>query len=144
MDVNKWSQVCLLPLFHYLKEEMISSRYGSAVNYLINGKLKGGGQRIMTRSWNKNIYFNQQAVPLPTPSRSEDESSKIESAKDSLAIPPFDKERPLHQFHHPMGIGYTSSDSLDQSNGNVLVMIKIDGRVRWKVGVFASGRYNLS
>ena len=33
--------------------------------------------------------------------------------------------------------------SQDQSNGNVLVMIKIDGRVRWKVGAFVSGRYHL-
>ncbi|KAI4300564.1 hypothetical protein L6164_033930 [Bauhinia variegata] len=33
--------------------------------------------------------------------------------------------------------------SQDQSNGNVLVLIKIDGRVRWKVGTFVSGRYHL-
>ncbi|KAK7278731.1 hypothetical protein RJT34_23767 [Clitoria ternatea] len=33
--------------------------------------------------------------------------------------------------------------SQDQSNGNVLVTIKIDGRVRWKVGTFISGRYHL-
>ncbi|RDX66464.1 NDR1/HIN1-like protein 1, partial [Mucuna pruriens] len=33
--------------------------------------------------------------------------------------------------------------SQDQSNGNVLVTIKIDGRVRWKVGAFISGRYHL-
>ena len=33
--------------------------------------------------------------------------------------------------------------SQDQTNGNVLVMIKIDGRVRWKVGTFVSGRYHL-
>ncbi|KAK4272678.1 hypothetical protein QN277_021197 [Acacia crassicarpa] len=31
----------------------------------------------------------------------------------------------------------------DQSNGNVLVTIKIDGRVRWKVGAFTSGRYHI-
>ncbi|XP_020221962.1 NDR1/HIN1-like protein 1 [Cajanus cajan] len=33
--------------------------------------------------------------------------------------------------------------SQDQTNGNVLVTIKIDGRVRWKVGAFISGRYHL-
>ncbi|KAL2323015.1 hypothetical protein Fmac_027394 [Flemingia macrophylla] len=33
--------------------------------------------------------------------------------------------------------------SQDQSNGNVYVTIKIDGRVRWKVGSFISGRYHL-
>ncbi|TKY53153.1 YLS9 protein [Spatholobus suberectus] len=33
--------------------------------------------------------------------------------------------------------------SQDQANGNVLVTIKIDGRVRWKVGTFISGRYHL-
>ncbi|XP_054801649.1 NDR1/HIN1-like protein 1 [Prosopis cineraria] len=33
--------------------------------------------------------------------------------------------------------------SQDQSNGNVLVIIKIDGRVRWKVGAFISGRYHI-
>ncbi|CAJ1883247.1 unnamed protein product [Sphenostylis stenocarpa] len=33
--------------------------------------------------------------------------------------------------------------SQDQSNGNVLVIVKIDGKVRWKVGAFVSGHYNL-
>ncbi|KAG5021555.1 hypothetical protein JHK85_017897 [Glycine max] len=58
--------------------------------------------------------FNQQAVPLPTPPRSEDESSKIESARDSPATPPLSKERAPRHFHHPMGMGYSSSDSLDR------------------------------
>jgi len=31
----------------------------------------------------------------------------------------------------------------DQSNGAIWLMIKIDGRVRWKVGGFVSGRYRL-
>ncbi|KAK9281218.1 hypothetical protein L1049_004113 [Liquidambar formosana] len=59
--------------------------------------------------------FNRQAVPLPTPPRSEDESSKIESAEDSPVTPPLSKERlPRNfHFHHPMGMGYSSSDSLD-------------------------------
>ncbi|CAL0326714.1 unnamed protein product [Lupinus luteus] len=33
--------------------------------------------------------------------------------------------------------------SQDQSNGNVLVDVKVDGRVRWKVGTFISGRYHI-
>lgn len=57
--------------------------------------------------------FNQQAVPLPTPPRSEDESSRIESVRDSPVTPPLSKERPPRHFHHPLGMGYSSSDSLD-------------------------------
>ncbi|KAF2323607.1 hypothetical protein GH714_036301 [Hevea brasiliensis] len=56
--------------------------------------------------------FNQQAVPLPTPPRSEDESSKPESAKDSPVTPPLGKERPRN-FYRSTGMGYSSSDSLD-------------------------------
>ncbi|XP_058078355.1 protein Brevis radix-like 2 isoform X1 [Magnolia sinica] len=57
--------------------------------------------------------FNRQAVPLPTPPRSEDESSKIESAEDSPVTPPLSKERLPRNFHRPMGMGYSSSDSLE-------------------------------
>ncbi|KAF8401056.1 hypothetical protein HHK36_014359 [Tetracentron sinense] len=57
--------------------------------------------------------FNCQAVPLPTPPRSEDESSKIESAEDSPVTPPLSKERLPRNFHRPMGMGYSSSDSLE-------------------------------
>lgn len=32
--------------------------------------------------------------------------------------------------------------SQDQASGTVLLVIKIDGRVRWKVGAFISGRYH--
>ncbi|XP_071723461.1 protein Brevis radix-like 2 [Rutidosis leptorrhynchoides] len=56
--------------------------------------------------------FNQQAVPLPTPPRSEDENLRMASAKDSPATPP-SKERPRN-LHYPPGMGYSSSDSLDQ------------------------------
>ncbi|KAJ6963320.1 protein Brevis radix-like 2 isoform X1 [Populus alba x Populus x berolinensis] len=58
--------------------------------------------------------FNHQAVPLPTPPRSEDESSKPESAKDSPVIPPLGKGCP-HNFHLPTGMGYSPSDSLDHN-----------------------------
>ncbi|KAJ0075127.1 hypothetical protein Patl1_33628 [Pistacia atlantica] len=56
--------------------------------------------------------FNREAVPLPTSPRSEDESLRIGSAKDSPVTPPLNKERPRN-FHRPMGVGYSSSDSLD-------------------------------
>uniref|UniRef100_A0A6N2MUA2 BRX domain-containing protein n=1 Tax=Salix viminalis TaxID=40686 RepID=A0A6N2MUA2_SALVM len=56
--------------------------------------------------------FNHQSVPLPTSPRSEDESSKPGSAKDSPMTPPLGKERPRN-FHHPSGMGYSPSDSLD-------------------------------
>lgn len=42
------------------------------------------------------------------------QSSKIESVRDSPATPPLMKERlPHHFLHHQMGMGYSSSDSLD-------------------------------
>ncbi|XP_020269656.1 protein Brevis radix-like 4 [Asparagus officinalis] len=60
--------------------------------------------------------FNRQAVPLPTPPRSEDESSKIESAEDSPVTPPLSKERLPRNFHRPVtskGTVYSSSESMD-------------------------------
>lgn len=59
--------------------------------------------------------FNHEDVPLPTPPRSEDESSRIESAKDSPTTPPLNKERPRN-FTRPTGMGYSSSDSLDHQH----------------------------
>ncbi|MBA0702635.1 hypothetical protein Goari_022831, partial [Gossypium aridum] len=56
--------------------------------------------------------FNHQAVPVSTPPRSEDEGSRIESAKNSPATPPLNKEQPRN-FVRPTGMGYSSSDSLD-------------------------------
>ncbi|MBA0571561.1 hypothetical protein Golob_001945, partial [Gossypium lobatum] len=56
--------------------------------------------------------FNHQAVPVSTPPRSEDEGSRIESAKNSPATPPLSKEQPRN-FVRPTGMGYSSSDSLD-------------------------------
>lgn len=59
--------------------------------------------------------FNRQAFPLPTPPRSEDESSKMESAEDSPVTPPLTKERLPRNLYRPsgLGMGYSSSDSLD-------------------------------
>lgn len=57
--------------------------------------------------------LNRQAFPLPTPPRSEDESSKIESMGDSPMTPPLNQERLPRNLQVPMGMGYSSSDSLD-------------------------------
>ncbi|XP_077240981.1 protein Brevis radix-like 4 [Tasmannia lanceolata] len=57
--------------------------------------------------------FNHQAVPLPTPPRSEDESSKMESMEESPVTPPLTKERLPRNFQRPMGMGSSSSDSLE-------------------------------
>ncbi|KAK3213452.1 hypothetical protein Dsin_018158 [Dipteronia sinensis] len=59
--------------------------------------------------------FNRQAFPLPTPPRSEDESSKMESAEDSPVTPPLTRERLPRNLYRPtgLGMGYSSSDSLD-------------------------------
>ncbi|KAH9801831.1 protein Brevis radix-like 4 [Citrus sinensis] len=59
--------------------------------------------------------FNRQAFPLPTPPRSEDESSKIESVEESPVTPPLTRERLPRNLYRPtgMGMGYSSSDSLD-------------------------------
>ncbi|XP_010501530.1 PREDICTED: protein Brevis radix-like 2 [Camelina sativa] len=51
--------------------------------------------------------FNQQSVPLPTPPRSEDESSRIPPSKNDPATPPLNKES-------SRGKGYASSGSLTQ------------------------------
>ncbi|KAG2304600.1 hypothetical protein Bca52824_033251 [Brassica carinata] len=50
--------------------------------------------------------FNLESEPLPTPA-SEDGGSQIQSAKNSPVTPPMNKEQ-------PRGMGYSSSDSLDQ------------------------------
>ncbi|KAL8458660.1 hypothetical protein ACS0TY_036246 [Phlomoides rotata] len=57
--------------------------------------------------------FSHQDVPMPTPARSEDESSKLESAEESPVTPPLSKERLPRHFHHPVGVGYSSSDSVE-------------------------------
>ncbi|KAL6224233.1 hypothetical protein ACLB2K_003088 [Fragaria x ananassa] len=63
--------------------------------------------------------FNRQAFPLPTPPRSEDESSiqssKMESVEDSPVTPPLTRERLPRNLYRPPGtaMGYSSSDSLD-------------------------------
>ncbi|KAD4585066.1 hypothetical protein R6Q59_036223 [Mikania micrantha] len=58
--------------------------------------------------------FNQQGVPLPSPPRSEVESSITESTDASPVTPVLSKEHPPRNFYNPTGMGYSSSDSLDQ------------------------------
>ncbi|KAG8380133.1 hypothetical protein BUALT_Bualt07G0161900 [Buddleja alternifolia] len=57
--------------------------------------------------------FDHHAVPLPTPSRSEDENLKLESPKASPVTPKLSKERLPHHYHHQTGNGHSSSDSLE-------------------------------
>lgn len=59
--------------------------------------------------------FNHHSVPLPTPPRSEDENSKMESPQGSPATPPLSKERLPRHFQHPPEIGQYSSDSLENT-----------------------------
>ncbi|CAA7400789.1 unnamed protein product [Spirodela intermedia] len=49
--------------------------------------------------------FNHQAVPLPTPPRSEDESSKVQSSEDSPVTPPPSSERLPRNLHRPPNAG---------------------------------------
>ncbi|XP_020238728.1 protein Brevis radix-like 4 [Cajanus cajan] len=63
--------------------------------------------------------LNRQAVPLPTPPRSEDESSKRESIEEIPVTPPLSRERPpcnLYRAGGGVGMGYSSSDSFDHQS----------------------------
>lgn len=66
-----------------------------------------------------NVHgFNRQVIALPT-LRLEDESTKIDSIKNSPMTPLLSKEHHPHNFHRPMNCnnvpctGYASSDSLE-------------------------------
>nr|GMC78090.1 protein Brevis radix-like 2 [Ipomoea batatas] len=50
--------------------------------------------------------FNHHAVPLPTPPRSEDENSKVES-DDAPVTPPLSKERLPRHLHNASGLSST-------------------------------------
>lgn len=85
---------------------------------------KWQAQRWWTENYEKvmELYnvqrLNRQAFPLPTPPRSEDESSKIESLEDSPVTPPLSRERLPRTLYRPTGMGYSSSDSLEQRSTN--------------------------
>ncbi|KAL6974582.1 Protein Brevis radix-like 4 [Sarracenia purpurea var. burkii] len=82
---------------------------------------KWQAQRWWTENYDRvmELYnvqrLNRQSFPLPTPPRSEDESSKIESAENSPVTPPLSRERLPRTMYHPVGtgMGYSSSDSLE-------------------------------
>lgn len=56
--------------------------------------------------------LSRHAFPLPTPPRSEDEISKLESVGDSPITPPLTKESLPRSLYR--GMGYSSSDSFEQ------------------------------
>lgn len=58
-------------------------------------------------------HLNRETMPLPTPPRSEDEGSRNESAKEGPVTPPLSKECLPRNYHLSIGMGYSSSDSLD-------------------------------
>lgn len=60
--------------------------------------------------------YSRDVFPLPTPPRSEDERSKLESAEESPMTPPLTKERLPRNLYRPTGMGYSSSDSLDHNS----------------------------
>ncbi|KAL8191825.1 hypothetical protein R6Q57_028556 [Mikania cordata] len=65
--------------------------------------------------------LNRQAFPLPATPRSEDESSmKFECNGESPITPPLNKERLPRTLYRPMGMGYSSSDSLDHQSSTVV------------------------
>lgn len=80
---------------------------------------KWQAQRWWTENYDKvmELYnvqrLNRQAFPLPTTPRSEDESSKMESLAESPVTPQLTGERLPRNLYRPMGMGYSSSDSLD-------------------------------
>ncbi|KAL7189200.1 hypothetical protein ACSBR1_038959 [Camellia fascicularis] len=82
---------------------------------------KWQAQRWWTENYDRvmELYnvqrLNRQAFPLPTPPRSEDEISKLESVEDSPITPPLTRERLPRTMYRPLGtgMGYSSSDSLD-------------------------------
>ncbi|GMG98417.1 hypothetical protein Nepgr_000257 [Nepenthes gracilis] len=77
-------------------------------------------------------YRNQQ-ITLPTLL-----PPTYQGHKDTVVWSPF-----LYGNSVPVAPYLTLSLSEDQNAGLVLVNIKIDGRVKWKVGTWISGRYHL-
>ncbi|KAK9715702.1 hypothetical protein RND81_06G183600 [Saponaria officinalis] len=57
--------------------------------------------------------LSRNAFPLTTPSRSEDENSKMDSIGDSPITPPLTKESLPRNLYRGTGMGYSSSDSFE-------------------------------
>ncbi|KAI4387351.1 hypothetical protein MLD38_005190 [Melastoma candidum] len=82
---------------------------------------KWQAQRWWTENYDKvmELYNVQrstrQGAEPPTTHPTEDEVSRVESAKDSPVTPPLHKERLPRNIQHPAaGIGYSSSDSVEK------------------------------
>lgn len=78
------------------------------------------------------VYRNQQ-ITLPTRL-----PLNYQGHKDVSVWSPF-----LYGNSVPIAPFLAASLQQDQNTGLVLIHIKIDGRVRWKVGTWISGRYHL-
>ncbi|CDP06858.1 unnamed protein product [Coffea canephora] len=77
--------------------------------------------------------YRGQQITLPTLL-----PSTYQGHKDITVWSPF-----LYGNSVPIAPYYTDALTQDQFAGTVLINIKVNGRVRWKVGTFISGRYHL-
>ncbi|XP_027083004.1 NDR1/HIN1-like protein 1 [Coffea eugenioides] len=77
--------------------------------------------------------YRGQQITLPTLL-----PSTYQGHKDITVWSPF-----LYGNSVPIAPYYTDALTQDQFAGTVLINIKVNGRVRWKVGTFISGRYRL-
>ncbi|XP_057770989.1 protein Brevis radix-like 2 isoform X2 [Salvia miltiorrhiza] len=59
--------------------------------------------------------FSHHEAPLSTPPLSEDENLKLESAEDSPVTPPLSKEHLPRHFCRTAGVGYSSSESVENN-----------------------------
>ncbi|GAB2269149.1 Protein Brevis radix-like 2 [Dionaea muscipula] len=75
---------------------------------------KWQAQRWWTENHDKvmELYNVQTSLPPPTPPRP-DEGCKIGSVEESPVTPSLRKESLPRNYHHSMGVGYSSSDSLE-------------------------------
>ncbi|XP_022887839.1 NDR1/HIN1-like protein 1 [Olea europaea var. sylvestris] len=77
--------------------------------------------------------YHGQQITLPTLL-----PSTYQGHKDIIVWSPF-----LYGNAVPIAPFLTVALNQDQLAGTVLIDIRIDGRIRWKVGTFTSGRYHL-
>lgn len=77
--------------------------------------------------------YRGQQITLPTLL-----PSTYQGHKDITVWSPF-----LYGNSVPIAPYYTDALAQDQFAGTVLIHIRVNGRVRWKVGTFVSGRYHL-
>ncbi|KAL2327242.1 hypothetical protein Fmac_020669 [Flemingia macrophylla] len=110
------SLVHLYAKFRFLVFYLIHREIKASVVSLNILRPMGAGEWVNVMELYNVQRLNRQAVPLPTPPRSEDESSKRESIEEIPVTPPLSRERPpcnLYRAGGGMGMGYSSSDSFD-------------------------------